>query len=246
MSFRHVTLRSLHILRQHPFLNTAKDLLSAHCTSLYPSTFIRTYAKAGKGAKSTANLIPRSKQPITDPAAQEEYANVERKMTAAVDWFRKECASLETRANGRVTPDLLSSVRVKFPKDDHAFKLEEVSTVGVRNASELIITVFEEESLKHVERALYDAKLPGLSSFQKQDNRTLKIPVPKPTVEARKALFATAERQAEDTRIQIRRHHQASLKKGKYEKHSIEIEEFQKLSTRFVNNVDTILRELKK
>ncbi|KAJ4468753.1 ribosome recycling factor domain-containing protein [Lentinula aciculospora] len=199
-----------------------------------------------KGAKSTAKLVPRSKQPITDPAAQEEYANAEQKMSVAVDWYRRECASIETRANGRVTPSLLSSVRVKFPKNDHAFKLEEISTVGIRNASELIITVFEEESLKHVERALYDAKLPGLSSFQKHDNRTLKIPVPKPTVEARKALFAAAERQAEDTRVQIRRHHQASLKKGKYEKHSIELDEFQKLTARFVNNIDTILKDLKK
>ncbi|KAJ3999885.1 ribosome recycling factor domain-containing protein [Lentinula boryana] len=251
MSFRHAALRSSSILRQQYYLN-------AHSTSNYPLIFTRAYAKAGKGAKSTASLVPRSKQPITDPAAQEEYANAERKMTAAVDWLRKECASIETRANGRVTPDLLSSVRVKFPKDDHAFKLEEISTVGVRNASELVITVFEEEvgqfplsfvnwlSLKHVERALYDAKLPGLSSFQKQDNRTLKIPVPKPTVEARQTLFATAERQAEDTRVQIRRHHQASLKKGKYEKHSIELEEFQKLTNRFVNNVDTILKGLKK
>ncbi|KAJ3847545.1 ribosome recycling factor domain-containing protein [Lentinula lateritia] len=245
MSLRRAALRSSSILRQHSCLNVYQKFISARNTSISPSFLVRTYAKAGKGAKSTANLVPRSKQPITDPKAQEEFASAEQKMTAAVDWFRRECASIATRANGRVTPDLLSSVRVRFPKDEHAFKLEEISTVGVRNASELVITVFEEESLKHVERALYDAKVPGLSSFQKQDSRTLKIPVPKPTVEARKALFAAAERQAEDTRAQIRRHHQASLKRGKYEKHSVELDEFQKLTTRFVNNVDTILKQLK-
>ena len=30
---------------------------------------------------------------------------------------------------------------------------------------------------------------------------------------------------AEDVRVQIRKHHQASVKKGKYEKHSVELEE---------------------
>ena len=29
---------------------------------------------------------------------------------------------------------------------------------------------------------------------------------------------------AEDVRVQIRKHHQVSVKKGKYEKHSVELE----------------------
>lgn len=46
----------------------------------------------------------------------------------------------------------------------------------------------------------------------------------RPTVEARNALAGTASRMAEDVRVQIRKHHQASVKKGKYEKHSVELE----------------------
>ena len=30
---------------------------------------------------------------------------------------------------------------------------------------------------------------------------------------------------AEEVRVQVRKHHQASVKKGKYERHSIELEE---------------------
>ncbi|KAF5390134.1 hypothetical protein D9757_003783 [Collybiopsis confluens] len=205
----------------------------------------RREEKSGKGPKSTVNLIPGSKQPITDPAAKEEFAKAEQKMAAAAEWFRKECAAVETRASGRVTPAVLSSVRVTFPKNDQSFRLEEVSTVGVRNGSELLITVFEEESLKHVEKAIYDAKNANFTP-QKVDNRSLKIPMPKPTVEARNALFTAAQRQAEDTRVQIRKHHQASLKKGKYEKHSVELDEFQKLLDRFVAEVDKTIAGLKK
>ena len=51
------------------------------------------------------------------------------------------------------------------------------------------------------------------------------MPLYRPTVEARNTLVYTASRMAEDVRVQIRKHHQTSVKKGKYEKHSVELEE---------------------
>ncbi|KAL0578873.1 hypothetical protein V5O48_003106 [Marasmius crinis-equi] len=206
-------------------------------------TIRRTYA--AKAKKSTANLIPGSQRPIADDAAWEDYQKCDEKMKAAVEWFRKECASGEARASGRVTPALLSPVRVRLPDDDHLYKLEEVSTVGVRDGTLLLITVFDEEYLKHVERAIYEAKLPNIVP-QKHDNRTIKVPIPKPTVEARQTLVKAAQMQAEDSRVQIRKHHQASLKKGKYERTSVEFEEFQKLSQRHVGEIDNIIVQLKK
>lgn len=101
--------------------------------------------------------------------------------------------------------------------------------------------------MKAVEQAIYAAKLPNIVP-QRLDSRTLKIPIPKwvpfsvirhttadvllvgrPTVEARNALVSTASRMAEDVRVQIRKHHQASVKKGKYEKHSVELEAVSRL-----------------
>jgi ribosome recycling factor len=66
-------------------------------------------------------------------------------MQASIDWFRKECSSVEARASGRVTPALLSSVRVRLPDSNTDMRLEEVATVGVREGSTLIITIFEED-----------------------------------------------------------------------------------------------------
>ena len=63
-------------------------------------------------------------------------------MKAAVDWFRKDCASAEARASGRVTPQLLSPVRVKIEGGE--YRLEEVATVGVREGSTLLVTLFDE------------------------------------------------------------------------------------------------------
>ncbi|PPR08296.1 hypothetical protein CVT24_002454 [Panaeolus cyanescens] len=204
----------------------------------------RSYATKNK-SKSTATFVPGSKQPITDPEALKEYEKAEASMKASVEWFRKECAASETRAHGRVTPALLSPVRVKLPDNPKPLRLEEVATVGVREGSTLIVTLFDEHTVKHVEAALYESGIPGVVPHR-QDARTIKIPIPKPTVEARKELFAAAKRKAEDIRVQIRKQHTVSLKRGKYEKHSVELEEFQKLTDKYVKEVDTVLAALQK
>jgi len=103
----------------------------------------RTYASKNK-AKSTATFIPGSQQPITNETAREEYAKTEEAMRVAVDWFRKECAASEAQALGRVTPALLSPVRVKVPGTAKPFQLEELTTVGVREGTTLLITLFDE------------------------------------------------------------------------------------------------------
>lgn len=100
---------------------------------------------AAKNKVKTDKIVPHSKQPITDEAAQQEYEKAETAMKTAVDWFRKECAASETRAAGRVTPAMLSPVRVKLPDNPKPLKLEELATVGVREGSTLLITLFYED-----------------------------------------------------------------------------------------------------
>ncbi|KDR76485.1 hypothetical protein GALMADRAFT_246857 [Galerina marginata CBS 339.88] len=204
----------------------------------------RSYASKNK-VKSTSSFVPGSKQPITNEAAQQEYAKAEAAMQTSVDWFRKECAASEARALGRVTPALLSPVRVKLPDNPKPVRLDELATVGVREGSTLLITLFDEHTVKHVEAALYDSGIPGVVPHR-QDGRTIKVPIPKPTIEARKELFAAAKRKAEDIRVQVRKQHAASLKRGKYEKHSIELEEFQKLTDKYIREVDKITADLQK
>ena len=77
-------------------------------------------------------------------------------MAASLEWFRREVALLEARASGRVTPRLLAPVRVSLSVTPSALgagagsgpgaqkvRLEEVATVGVRDGSTLIVTVFD-------------------------------------------------------------------------------------------------------
>ncbi|KAJ2969552.1 hypothetical protein NUW54_g12937 [Trametes sanguinea] len=202
-------------------------------------------AAAAKGSKgvSTDSLIPASQRIVSS----EEYKKTEGKMQTVLEWFRKEVAGLETRATGRVTPALLSPVRVKVPgaSDSRGVRLEEVATVGVKEGTTLLVTVFEEHTLKSVEQAIYEAKIPGVTP-QRLDNRTIKIPIPKPTVETRNALYTNATRLAEDARVQMRKHHQALLKKEDITKRSPEFATYQGLLDKCLADLDKILAHLKK
>lgn len=144
------------IILRHAF--TRPPLWSTRQTSRFVP--VRTYASKSKNkpnrsqpdeavkgsrANPTSNLIPKSQRILTNDIAQAEYDKASTKMSTAVDWFKKEVAGLEARGIGRVTPTILDPVRVALPDAGKDVRLEEVATVGVREGTNLIITLFEEE-----------------------------------------------------------------------------------------------------
>lgn len=98
----------------------------------------------GKGKVSTDKLVPGSQAIHADPV----YVQCEDKMKGISEKFRKDVASYETRASGRITPAVLAPVRVVLPEnkgsDGKGVRLEEVATVGVRDGTTLLVTAFEE------------------------------------------------------------------------------------------------------
>jgi len=216
----------------------------------------RHYASKGKGGKQKQKgdgdedappLIPGSQQFLTGDAMR-DYEAAEAKMKTAVDWFRREVAGMEARLGGRVAPDVLNPVRVALPDAEGAppAKLAEVATIGVQEGTTLVVTVFEERNLKYVEKAIIAAKIPHVVPQRGSDNRTLKIHMPKPTVDARAVLVKTAAKQAEDVRVQVRRHGQTAVKKGSYQTRGYTAEKFQELVQKQVGAVDEMLTGMKK
>lgn len=146
-SVDYALVRTRSVLKTQPFATSA--------SAFYASPRSRGKDKNGddstKGSKvkekviSTASLVPGSQKPIANEAAQEEYAKAETAMRTPVEWFRKECIEAESRANGRITPALLNPVRVKMDDVDGTVGLEQVATVGVRDGTTLIVTVFDEQ-----------------------------------------------------------------------------------------------------
>ena len=96
------------------------------------------------GTVITDHLLPGSQLRIPESALG-EYQKCEERMVAAVEWYRKEVAKMENRASGRVTPEILAPVLVKIPeRGGNGVRIEEVATVGVKDGSALIVTVFED------------------------------------------------------------------------------------------------------
>ena len=96
------------------------------------------------GTVTTDQLLPGSQLRIPESALG-EYQKCEERMVAAVEWYRKEVAKMENRASGRVTPEILAPVLVKIPgRGTNGVRIEEVATVGVKDGSVLIVTVFED------------------------------------------------------------------------------------------------------
>lgn len=167
MSFlRHTLIRSsLGRLKTYPSLTTTRIEISCGISQA------RQFASKNKGKKefvgieeddfrkkpfkhatATDSLVPGSQRIL----AGEEYMKAEGKMKAIVEKYRKEVAGLETRAVGRVTPDMLHPVRVMLPHnqglDGKGVRLEEIATVGVKEGTALLITVFEEHvSVNHTD-----------------------------------------------------------------------------------------------
>jgi hypothetical protein len=115
-----------------------------------------TTSDSKRGPITTTSLIPGSQQVLSNPAAREEHTRASAAMANSVEWFKREVAQLDARASGRVTPQLLDPVRVSLPpppphKEEGAaassapskVRLEELATVGVRDGSTLVVTVFE-------------------------------------------------------------------------------------------------------
>jgi ribosome recycling factor len=63
-------------------------------------------------------------------------------MKKSVDWYRKECASVEARASGRVTPSMLDPVRVEL-EGGVKTRLDGIATIGVRDGSTFWITAYD-------------------------------------------------------------------------------------------------------
>lgn len=99
--------------------------------------------KSSKGGKKGKSSAPVTEEDTLDWPALFEVT--EQKMGGSVEHFLKELGALENRASGRVNAALLDLVRVQSLDGHTRYKLSEVATIGVKEGSTLVITVFDEK-----------------------------------------------------------------------------------------------------
>lgn len=171
--------------------------------------------------------------------AKYDKADIERRMTGAVDSLKSDLSGLRT---GRANVALLDPVQVEVYGS--MMPLSQVATVSVPEPRMLSVQVWDKANVIAVEKGISHSNL-GLNPIV--DGQTLRLPLPDLTAERRKELAKLAGQYAEKARVAIRnvrRDGMEMLKDDEKKKDISEDErkrgedEVQKLTDKYVAEVD--------
>lgn len=163
-------------------------------------------------------------------------------MQKTVDATRREFGSIRT---GRATPALLERITVEYYGTPTP--INQVATVTAPDPRLLVVQPWDKSLLKDLERALLKSELGLVPST---DGAVIRLPIPALTEERRRELAKVVRKQAEEGRVairNIRRDHKAKLehleKDGKVSEDESRraSDELQKLTDRYVKEIDTLL-----
>jgi ribosome recycling factor len=131
-----------------------------------------------------------------DASIQRIYADVEKKMQASLDAFRKELNGIRT---GRASLSLFDGITVEYY--GVSTPLNQVATLSVPESRLITIQPWDSSIIGEVERAILKSDL-GLTPAN--DGRVIKIPIPPLTEERRKQLVRLVKKSGEECKVAIR------------------------------------------
>jgi ribosome recycling factor len=171
-----------------------------------------------------------------------DLKELEKRMSTALDALKKEFGGLRT---GRASVNLLDPVMVEaYGQRMH---LNQVGTVSAPEPRLLTVNVWDRSLVTPTAKAIRDA---GLGLNPAPDGQLIRIPIPELTSERRNELAKLAHKYAEQGRVavrNVRRDGMEALKKAEkdhkisQDEHRQKSDEVQKLTDRFVKQVDDTL-----
>lgn len=171
-----------------------------------------------------------------------DVKELEKRMQGAMEALKKEFGGLRT---GRASVNLLDPVMVEAY--GQRMPLNQVGTVSAPEARLLAVNVWDKGLVTPTAKAIRDA---GLGLNPQPDGQVIRIPLPELTTERRAELAKLAHKYAEGARIavrNIRRDGMDALKKAEKDhkisedEHRQKADEVQKLTDRYVKQVDDVL-----
>jgi ribosome recycling factor len=175
---------------------------------------------------------------MLDPIRQ-----TEEKMKKTIETLKKNFAAVRT---GRASPALLDHVTVEYYGSQVPIK--QMANISVPESRLIVIQPYDKGSNQAIEKAILKSDL-GLTP--KSEGGVIRLPLPQPTEERRKELVKVVKKEADDARIamrNVRREAMEGLKDPKYKEHTSEDkikmqeDEIQKLTDRFIGEVDKLLK----
>ncbi|MGA2110947.1 MAG: ribosome recycling factor [Anaerolineales bacterium] len=174
---------------------------------------------------------------------KDALAEAETRMKGAVKSLEEELATLRT---GRASPALVERLEVEYY--DTATPLMQLATISAPEARLLTIKPFDPGSFKAIERAILASEL-GLTPSN--DGKIIRLSIPALTEERRRELAKVVNHRTEEARVairNIRRDVHNDLREFEKEKLMSEDElkrgeeELQKLTDRYIGNLDELSR----
>ncbi|HFD79390.1 MAG TPA: ribosome recycling factor [Gammaproteobacteria bacterium] len=174
----------------------------------------------------------------------EIIADARTRMGKSIESLKQELGKIRT---GRAHPSLLDHIRVEYYGSE--VPLSQVAKVAVEDSRTLTVTPWEKPMVQVVEKAIMTSDL-GLNP--NSAGTVIRIPLPALTEERRKDLVRVVRAEGEAARVairNIRRDANNDFKELLKEKEISEDEarhaeeEIQKLTDRFVKEVDKLLAE---
>ncbi len=171
-----------------------------------------------------------------------DLKELEKRMHGAMDALKKDLAGLRT---GRASVNLLDPVTVEAY--GQRMPLNQVGTVSAPEARLLSVNVWDKGLVVSVAKAIREA---GLGLNPAPDGQMVRVPIPELTAERRTELAKLAHKYAEQGRVavrNVRRDGMEALKKAEkdhkisQDEHRQKSDEVQKLTDRYVKQIDETL-----
>lgn len=172
----------------------------------------------------------------------ETLKDCEQKMGKCVESTRSDFAGIRT---GRATPALLDRLHVEAWGS--AMPLKQVASVSAPDARTLLITAFDRSTVGEIRKAIEKSDL-GLTP--NVDGSAIRLTIPPLNEERRRDLVKVLKKKGEDGKVAVRnvRHKMHDDLKAQLKDHAITEDEnkrlqeqLQKLTDRFVKEIDTLI-----
>ncbi|MCM8831344.1 MAG: ribosome recycling factor [Candidatus Omnitrophica bacterium] len=172
---------------------------------------------------------------------------IEEEMKKAIEATKREFSELRS---GRANPKIVEGIKVNYYGTP--VLLKDIATVTVPEARMIVINPWDASSLKEIEKAILQANL-GITPVS--DGKIIRLIIPPLSAERRNELAKVVKKVAEEGKISIRTIRQNGkdrIKNLEKEKKISEDERFkaeeelQKITDKYIDQIDKILQEKEK
>lgn len=173
--------------------------------------------------------------------------NTESKMGKAIASLESDLASIRA---GRANPAILDKITVEYYGVQTP--LAQVGTISVPEARTIIVQPWDLSVLKDVEKAILASDI-GINP--NNDGKVIRLNFPPLTEERRKELNKSVSKRGEEAKVAVRNIRRDAIEKFKKQKKDNEIteddlkdleEQIQKMTDKFVKQIDSIISEKEK